>query len=163
VDVTVRAVQPTDWRTLRGVRLVSLLDAPEAFWASHEQEVGMTEDAWRARASGGSSFLAFDEEGAAVGTATGIALPGSSPHQRELVGMWVAPVVRGRGIAAPLIEAVADWARADGASELALWVVDGNDGARRVYERAGFVATGERQPFPGDDPRIESRMVRRLG
>jgi GNAT superfamily N-acetyltransferase len=81
------------------------------------------------------------------------------PGTRDLISMWVSPTVRGRGVAGQLIDAVAGWARDDGAAELHLWVVTGNAAARAAYVRAGFVATGERQPVKGDDHRVEERMV----
>jgi GNAT superfamily N-acetyltransferase len=91
--------------------------------------------------------------------AVGLRDEGTRPGSRDLVSMWVSPDVRGRGIAARLIDAVANWARADGAGELHLWVVVGNAAARAAYDRAGFVATGERQPVRGAGNRIEERMV----
>ncbi|MHB0874602.1 MAG: GNAT family N-acetyltransferase [Anaerolineae bacterium] len=55
---------------------------------------------------------------------------------------------RGRGIGARLIDATADLAREQGISVLSLDVVDTNPGARRLYERLGFVAVRTRRlPF----------------
>ncbi len=160
--IEVRAVREDEWRDLRETRLAALKDTPQAFWSTYERDEALPEEAWRERAAAGSTFLARDGTGRPVGMATGIAHPAHPATSRELVGMWVAPVARGHGVAAQLIEAVVDWARADGASELGLWFVDGNETARRVYERAGFALTGDHQDFPGDDPRTESRMVRLL-
>ncbi len=50
-----------------------------------------------------------------------------------------------------------------GVTELYAWVLDGNDAARRVYQRLGFVLTGERQPLPGSMGRMEERLVLRIG
>ncbi|WUV11018.1 GNAT family N-acetyltransferase [Amycolatopsis sp. NBC_01488] len=57
--------------------------------------------------------------------------------------MWVAPQARGRGVAARLIDAVREAAEEAGAEAIGLHVFEGNDRARRVYERLGFVLTGE--------------------
>ncbi len=95
----------------------------------------------------------------AVTEAGWIGLAGGYPdNPPELVSMWVAPAGRGTGAASALIDAVAGWARDGGATELDLWVVEGNDRARRAYERAGFVATGAVQPVRPGEPRMESRM-----
>ena len=62
------------------------------------------------------------------------------------------------GIGTELARAVLDWARTEGAPTIALWVTDGNDEARRMYERLGFVATGEWAPMPHHPPTGEIRM-----
>jgi predicted GNAT family acetyltransferase len=64
--------------------------------------------------------------------------------------MWVHPAQRGRGLAALLLDAVREWAVADGATALTLWVVDGNAAAARTYGKAGFAPTGRRQPLPSN-------------
>jgi RimJ/RimL family protein N-acetyltransferase len=51
----------------------------------------------------------------------------------------------------------------DRVTELYAWVLDGNDAARRVYQRLGFVFTGERQPLPTAPGRMEERLVLRIG
>src|ERR1700751_4674610 len=43
-----------------------------------------------------------------------------------------------------------------------LWVTVPNAPARRLYERFGFIPTGERQPLPSDPALLEIRMNRTL-
>lgn len=66
--------------------------------------------------------------------------------------MWVAPGYRGRGVGHALVAAVAAWARSAGHRRLRLEVADHNAQAVRLYERAGFIATGAhgRLPPPRD-------------
>jgi ribosomal protein S18 acetylase RimI-like enzyme len=47
--------------------------------------------------------------------------------------------MRGKGIGTRLLESVFDFARTEGFSSVRLDVVDTNPGARRLYERMGFV------------------------
>lgn len=158
----IRRAGPEDWREAREVRLRALADAPGAFASNLAREQAFDEDEWRTRVATNAWFLARDRAGdgaRTVGLACGIPEPGD-PDGRHLVGMWVAPDRRGQGVADRLVEAVARWARDAGARRLALWVVDGNGPARGCYQRLGFVATGERQPLPGDPSVLESRMVR---
>lgn len=61
--------------------------------------------------------------------------------------MWVVPEHRGRGVGRRILDAVLKKAPAD--DRIVLWVADGNP-AHRLYESAGFVATGGWQPIrPG--------------
>jgi len=55
----------------------------------------------------------------------------------EVLQVMVHPDARGRGLAALLTHRVATRIQADGDTPI-LHVAEGNDGARRVYERLGF-------------------------
>jgi GNAT superfamily N-acetyltransferase len=80
--------------------------------------------------------------------------------ERHLVAMWVEPAFRGTTTATDLVEAVCRWAGERGARTVALWVADGNDRARRFYDRLGFAATGRRQPLPSN-PDVGEELMRR--
>ncbi|SIO21785.1 GNAT family N-acetyltransferase [Vannielia litorea] len=58
-------------------------------------------------------------------------------------GIFVAEGARGRGVGTALIGAIMAEAAARGCGEVRLDVVEGNERARRLYERCGFVARGE--------------------
>jgi ribosomal protein S18 acetylase RimI-like enzyme len=77
--------------------------------------------------------------------------------------MWVSPAQRRAGIAAKLVDAVLGWGRETDATSVYLWVTRGNDAALRLYEAAGFRATGEHQSLPSDPSKDELRMRRTLG
>jgi GNAT superfamily N-acetyltransferase len=156
--IEIRRIGADDWKDLRATRLAALQDAPEAFESTYAGSVGFDEDEWRRRAERHAVFLAFDGPDP-VGLAIGFRDEDSRPGSRDLISMWVSPTVRGRGVAGQLIDAVAGWARVDGAGELHLWVVVGNGSARASYNRAGFVATGEQQPVRGEGNRVEERMI----
>lgn len=56
------------------------------------------------------------------------------------VGMVaVAESAEGRGVGSALLAAAEDWARTNRYSRLTLNVFEGNERARRVYERAGYL------------------------
>jgi GNAT superfamily N-acetyltransferase len=153
--IRVTALEPDDWQVARDVRLRSLLDAPDAFTASHRHEAAFDETTWRDRTRSGGWFVAFDDS-APVGTACGVDGWSVDGSERELVGMWVAPAHRQRGIARLLLEHVVGWARQQGATALTLGVREGNDSARRAYEQMGMQPTG-RMVQAANDPsrRIE--------
>lgn len=58
-------------------------------------------------------------------------------------GVFVAPQSRGLGVGSRLLDAIVDQARAAGLHKVRLDVIDTNPRARALYERHGFVATGE--------------------
>ncbi len=62
-----------------------------------------------------------------------------------LEGIAVHSSMRGKGIGTRLLQAVSDFARADGFGSVRLDVVDANPDARRLYERLGFVPTQTRK------------------
>jgi ribosomal protein S18 acetylase RimI-like enzyme len=158
--IEVRRVEPDDWAVLRDVRLRALTDAPYAFASTRARELGFDEAGWRRRMEGGPWWLAR-VDGAPVGLVAGYATADDG-DVRHLVAMWVEPASRGSPAATLLVEAVCAWAAADGGRVVSLWVADGNDRARRFYERLGFTGTGERQPLPSNPDVGEERLELRL-
>ncbi len=137
----VRRVEPDDWLVLRTVRLAALADAPAAFGSSYAREVAFDESQWRRRIAGSASFVAFAAN-EPVGIVTGIADEAAPADERHVVSMWVRADARGTGVAATLIQAVREWARAQGAASLSLWVADGNDRARGSMRAAASAPPG---------------------
>jgi len=138
----IRRITADDWRLLRSARLAALADAPYAFGSSHAEEAGFDEAEWRSRAAGYAWFIALADD-APIGVVGGTSV--DRPRARILFAMWTHEQARGTGVAQRLVDAVRGWATADGAEELILWNADGNERARRFYERLGFVSTGNRQ------------------
>ena len=156
--IDVRRVVRDEWAELRGVRLRALTDAPYAFASTHAREAAFDETEWRRRIDSGPWWLAR-ADGVPVGLVAGY---GAEGDVRHLVAMWVDPAHRGSGAAAQLVQAVCRWAAEDGGRVVSLWVADGNDRARRFYERLGFTGTGQRQPLPSAPEVGEERLERVL-
>ncbi|HUN77548.1 MAG TPA: GNAT family N-acetyltransferase [Solirubrobacteraceae bacterium] len=146
--VQVRPLGADEHARLRELRLAALTADPEAFGSTHARDAALPaqwwED-WAARSAEGEderTFVAVAAHGRWLGLAF-VRLQDDDPGWAWLGGMWVAPEARGRGIAGRLCEACIRWAAELGACELKLTVVLGNDTARRVYERAGFVVRNQ--------------------
>jgi ribosomal protein S18 acetylase RimI-like enzyme len=149
---------PDDWPIWRRLRLTALAEAPYAFGSrlADWQGDGDQEDRWRSRlAIPGSYHTVAELDGEPVGMAGGI--PTGADGVVELVSMWVAPSVRGNGVAGLLIQEVERWARAVPAKELRLAVAEGNQAAASLYQRHGFRHTGEIEVMP-DGVRLEHIM-----
>jgi ribosomal protein S18 acetylase RimI-like enzyme len=146
-DLEVRRLAAADWAQLRAARLAALAEAPYAFASTLAREQQFTEQTWRKRADGGRTFAAWDGD-VIVGLATGFEHNGDW----HLVGMWVAPSVRGTGVADRLVSAVCDLAKQSGATSVTLWVTEVNGRARAFYRRLGFAPTGGRQLVRPEEP-----------
>jgi ribosomal protein S18 acetylase RimI-like enzyme len=93
-----------------------------------------------------------------VGAVGGYTLPGAGTV--FLIAMWAHPGTRGRGIGDLLVTDVLSWARENGRPGVSPRVADGNDAARRLFERNGFVSTGHREPLESD-PTVGSETLAR--
>lgn len=160
MDAVIREVRPGEWRLLRDVRLRALAEAPYAFLTTLEEASRRSDDDWRAWGTPderSTSFVA-DGDGRFDGMVCGFVA--DDPATVHLVAMWVDPAARGTGIGAELVEAVVGWARDRGAARVALDVEQGNDRARRLYERCGFEVAAVPPPLPYEPHAGSSTMVR---
>lgn len=64
-----------------------------------------------------------------------------SPGELLMDGIAVSPDARGRGVGTRLLEELKLFAAQEGFLTIRLDVIDTNEGARRLYERLGFIAT----------------------
>lgn len=165
--IDVRRIRPTEWRRLREVRLQALADSPLAFITTLDEARRFPDSLWRERAVKGAesaeqaTMLAVAGRDT-VGLAVGLDRSSVAPGVVAVVSVYVSPDVRRRGVARDLMASVEAWALGVGATTTSLWVVDGNDGARRFYESLGYRATLDRQAIAVPPPRWETRMVKRL-
>ncbi|OLL75739.1 acetyltransferase [Pseudonocardia sp. Ae168_Ps1] len=154
-SITVRELEPDDWRTWRALRLAALAEAPHAFHSRLEDWLGAGEQEWRDRLAAPNRHLVADLDGRPCGQV--VAVPPDETGTADLIALWVAPHARGTGAAEALVSAVLDRAGGWGAGRLALHVVVGNERAAALYRRLGFVDLG---PIERPDGITEHRMER---
>ncbi|GAA1891818.1 GNAT family N-acetyltransferase [Lapillicoccus jejuensis] len=158
--VAVRRLGPDDWGAYRRIRLEMLLDAPDAFLTTHAEAAAHDEATWRSRLGSATTYLA-EVSGGSAGSVTLWDGPlDGPPDEAFLVAMYVAPSARRRGVGERLVRAVLDEADRRGLARVVLEVTSSNDGARRLYERCGFTATGATTPHPRRPELHEQAMVR---
>jgi ribosomal protein S18 acetylase RimI-like enzyme len=155
--VTVRRLAADDWQTYRAIRLAMLLESPSSFGGTHVEAARNDEQVWRQRLTDNVVLLARVGRMPA-GSAMYSVYGASDPGDCSLFGMWVDPGFRRTGVGRALVDAVMARARAAGKRRVVLHVVADNTGARGLYERAGFVATGRSVPYPHDDQLTEVEM-----
>jgi ribosomal protein S18 acetylase RimI-like enzyme len=149
--VTIRALGSGDVQRYHALRQRGLVEHPEAFTSSAEEEAASTEKAAKRlahdpRAPHDVVLGAFDGEMLVGVVGMSVDPRAKARHRGHVFGMYVAPEVAGTGIGRGLLDALVAHARAcNGLDALVLTVTAENEHARRFYERAGFAAFG-REP-----------------
>src|SRR5262245_8497161 len=99
--IAIRALDPTDVEAYRALRLEALATSPLAFSSSHEEEVALSLENFRARipATGRSAIFGAFASAELVGIA-GFAANDriKQRHKGAPVGLFVRPQWRGRGV-----------------------------------------------------------------
>jgi GNAT superfamily N-acetyltransferase len=158
VALTVRRAESDDWVKLRAIRLEALSDSPEAFGSTYAVAAKLSNYQWRSMVERSLYFLA-ERDGDVVGMVSG-GLNDRRPGTHWLYGMFVTPSARGTDTASLLVDAVVEWAKGEGATELYLHVTSIAQRARAFYARVGFLATGEN--FGMDrDPRLTMMTMKK--
>ena len=160
-DVRVVRVDDSTWRTYRDVRLAMLQDAPRAFWTTYAEAAARADEEWREMVARSHTWLAMEGD-RPLGSVASFRLPDQPEDECVLVGMWVDPAARGRGVGERLVRTVLDSAAAKGLSRVLLEVAHENAPARALYERMGFRATGVTGAMPHDPTITELEMELRL-
>jgi GNAT superfamily N-acetyltransferase len=142
----------------------ALAESPRAFGSTLADTAARFGEEWAERAAanaaGMESVLFVAEAGDRwVGLAGGF-IDAENADEPQVVSMWVDPAWRRSGLAGRLLDAVIEWAQAGGAKSVHLWVTEGNDPATALYERFGFVFSGESAPLPSDPALRELKMNR---
>ena len=92
------------------------------------------------------TLIAVDEEDVIYGFATtGRSHDSDLPDLGEVWAIYVDPQYWGKGVGRLLMDASRDQLRRDGAREALLWVLAGNERARRFYEIGGWRPDGARR------------------
>jgi ribosomal protein S18 acetylase RimI-like enzyme len=144
---TIRLLTAADAGAFWELRLAALAAHPDSFGESAEEHRGTTVEAVAERlaGSGPESFVvgAFDAEGLAGTAGFYRDRREKRRHKGHIWGMYVAPRLRGRGAGEALLrEAIRVARTGEGLRSILLSVSETQPGARRLYERQGFVVYG---------------------
>lgn len=146
-SISVRPLVAEDWEKYRDIRLRSLKQDPDSFGSTYEREFNFTDAQWIERLDLKSRNCAAlpliaEQDDAAIGLVCGI-LHDAEDDAAIIYQMWVAKEKRGLGIGRQLIDELIFWANQLSISALKLGVITTNISAIKLYESAGFVATGD--------------------
>ena len=144
----IRQLPVEDAAIYRELRLRALREDPEAFGETYEEALAnplaRTEERLRAQAAPDGSFTLGAFQDGLVGAVTLLReVRVKMRHRAVIVGMYVTPEVRGRGVGRALLSAAcARAATLNGLAQLHLAVVMPNAPARQLYRSMGFVPYG---------------------
>ena len=144
VSIIFRRLGPDEGPALRGLRLRSLADSPDAFGQTLQEAARRPMGEWhmearRSAAGDAHAWFVARLGDADVGTVQGRR---RRPDTLLVFSMWVDPGLRTAGVGRGLMDAIESWATGWGASTTLLWVYERNHGAISFYERLGFRVDG---------------------
>lgn len=172
--ITIRPLREADLPAYKALRDRMLEAHPEAFTSDAEEErdrpaasygdrIGLGADG-RATHDGSAILGAFardivDDEILVGAICVLRETRKKTRHRMDIVGLMVDGAVRKRGTGAALLDAAVEHARGvPGVDRLTLSVTAGNEGATRLYERAGFTVQGRLK----DAIRVGNRRLTKL-
>lgn len=142
----VRPLGEPDLHAYAALRREMLADSPWSFSSSPEIDVGCdpARHAQRLAEPGQALFGGFDNAGSLIGS-LGLRRETNPKmaHRAFIWGVYVQPAHRRRGVADALVRVALEYARTlPGLAWVGLTVSERAPGARRLYERHGFIAWG---------------------
>ncbi|MER6348969.1 GNAT family N-acetyltransferase [Streptomyces sp. NPDC001595] len=173
----VRAVRAEEWPAVKALRLDALRDpiAHLAFLETYEVAAARPDSYWRERtqgaaeeASGARQIIAQGPDGEWAGSVTVLVEEAGTTdwagfpverRQGHVVGVFVRPEFRGRGLTELLFAAAVAWAWEIGAEQVRLIVHEDNERAQGFYRKAGFVPSGVVVPLAGQEDERELEFV----
>lgn len=131
----------------RALTLQSYEHEPEAFTSTPPERAGFPLSWWEQRIGGPGqpaiAFGAFDGEQLVGAVALEFSPRPKTMHKAHLIGMYVQPAARGKGLGRQLVELALNHARQHpGIEVVTLTVTEGNGPAIALYEAVGFRSFG---------------------
>ena len=149
-SIEIVSLTPERVEAYKAIRLRGLLEDPQAFGRSYEEEKVFPQEKWLERASNPYNFMAI-EDGVPLGTMGAFLSDESGDRIANIVGVFVSKESRGKGVGSKLLSAVLDKIKEDPAIRTArLSVNKDQTPAVKLYEKYGFQITGEETHKMGD-------------
>lgn len=166
----IRTLTAADAKEYRKLRLRGLLESPEAFGSTYAESavrpLSVTRERLRSQTDSPDGFTLGAFEDGLVGVSTLRRKDGAKErHKADLVGVYVSPERRGRGVGRSLLtETITRARQLPDLEQVHLTVVTQNGGALALYRGLGFEAYGiePRALKEGDRYYDEELMVLRL-
>ena len=145
--ISVRRIQIDEGELFKRMRLTALRESPFAFASTYKAALRRSPKGWSeqadstAQGSNRCTFIAFSDD-SPIGIAA-LYRTKEESDTGELLQVWVSPEHRGRGVARDLMDAVFQWASANGFRAVVTTIGKGNVRALRFYQKHGFKRNSE--------------------
>jgi ribosomal protein S18 acetylase RimI-like enzyme len=154
----IRLLTEDEWGELRNIRLDALRESPQTFLSTYEREILYDAGRWRDEFKRGNWYIGI-LAGKPISLLGVVRGPGVPISECYLEYLWVSPEYRRSRIAFGMLTMVLECLRTASVGTVFVWVLDGNEAARSLYERIGFVISNHRQPLAGRPGRSEERLI----
>ena len=135
--MNIRLLKKKDWQVFKALRLEALIQHPEAFGSSFEEESALTDEALQHRFSTCDLFGAFFQDELIGCAGFFVYASEKMAHRGCLYSMYTKNTHRNRGVAGALIKAIIAHAKTS-VMQLHTTVVTTNHTALRLYQNHGF-------------------------
>lgn len=144
--ISIRGIEPSDWQVYKESRLRALRLAPTAYVSNYDDHVTYPDEFFKNRSTFRPTSFIFGawDQADLVGTAGGYVEPETKrKHIAHIVGVWVDPGYRRRGIARDLtLAALAQIKALPQITLIQIAATATNHGAITLYESLGFKRYG---------------------
>ena len=140
--ISVRRIQIDEGELFKRMRLTALRESPFAFASTYKAALRRSPESWSeqatstAQGSNRCTFIAFSDD-SPIGIAA-LYRTEEESDMGELLQMWVSPEHRGMGVACNLMDAIFQWASANGFRTAVTTIGKGNVRAQKFYQKYGF-------------------------
>ncbi len=159
-DLVVRRAAAGDGQDLFGLLSLCFAEYPGCFVDPHDDLPDLVAPHTAFAASGGRFFVVEDAIGRICAC---VAVDSPAAGVAELHRLYVRPDVRGRGLGGRLVGLAEGEARAMGCGRMVLWSDTRFADAHRLYNRLGYVRTGEERDLGDISGSREFAFARDLG
>lgn len=159
--MNIRLLEIDDWKLFRTLRLEAILNYPEAFSSSFEEEAYLSDEVYKSNFS--TVFGAFNNHDLIGCVGFFIYSPLKMRHKGTLFSMYIKEDFRNQGIGNALLKTIIAHAK-NTVHQLHLTVVTTNHTALKLYQKNGFkiYGTEPRALMVGDHFFDEHLMVLNL-
>ncbi len=163
MKMIIRLLENEDWKQFKTIRLEALLDCPEAFGSSFEEESNLSDEEFERNFKKSTIFGAYQNNQLVGCAGFFICSLSKMSHRGVIFSMYIKNGYRAQGIGNSLLKAVIKHAK-NLVIQLHLTVVTTNQTALKLYQNNGFriYGTEPRALKIGDQFHDEHMMVLEL-